>query len=267
MNKRKQIRPCMLAVAVGAMVAALSGCQSNPKHDARLDAATAQYSNLRATIADPSLASAELKEAKDALGAAQKAFDDHADTATVDHKIYLAQRKVAIAEQIYRRKVADVSLAQLKEQRGDLQLQARAAELDRAKSELQALKAQQSQRGMVMTLGDVMFDTGKYQLKSGGHRQVQKLAEFLRENPERKVRIEGFTDSVGADEYNQQLSQRRADAVKAELIAAGIEPERIATEGYGEAFPVASNDNSSGRQMNRRVEVVIASGGESIPGR
>ncbi len=266
MNKINQ-KPYLLAVAIGAVVVALSGCNSTPEHDARLDAATAQYANLRGMISDPGLASAELKEAQDALADAQKALDNDADAVVVNHKVYLAQGKVAIADQVYRRKVAEASLTQLKDQRGDLQLQARGAELDRTKAELEALKAKQSDRGLVMTLGDVMFDTGKYQLKSGGHRQVDKLAAFLQANPERQVRIEGFTDSVGADEYNQQLSERRAESVKAELVSAGIDPGRIATEGYGEAFPVASNDNSSGRQMNRRVEIVIASDGGSIPAR
>lgn len=265
MNKIKQ-KPYLLAMAIGAAVA-LTGCNSTPENNAQLDAANAQYASLRGMISDPSLASAELKEAQDALADAQKALDNDADQAVVDHKVYLAQGKVAIADQIYRRKVADASLTALKDQSDDLQLQARGAELDRTKAELEALKAKQGERGMVMTLGDVMFDTGKYQLKSGADREVTKLAEFLKANPERQVRVEGFTDSVGADEFNQQLSERRAEAVKAKLIHAGIDPSRVATQGYGEAFPVASNDDSGGRQMNRRVEVVISSDGGAIPAR
>ena len=84
-----------------------------------------------------------------------------------------------------------------------------------------------------------------------------QLAQFLNEHPERRIEIDGFTDSVGADGYNLDLSQRRADAVSAALISRGIDPSRIGTQGYGKSYPVASNSEASGRQLNRRVEVVI----------
>lgn len=262
----KHIRPYLLATAIGAVVA-MTGCSSTPQQNAQLDAATAQLSTLNAQITDPSLASAELKEAQDAVAAAQRAVDERADAAVVNHKIYVAQRKVSIADQLYRRKVAERALTQVNEQSQQLQLQARAAELDRTRAELAELKAKQSNRGMVMTLGDVMFDTGKYELKPGGDRVVDQLARFLEANPERRVRIEGFTDSVGSDEFNLRLSDMRAQSVKARLISAGIDPARIATQGYGEAFPVASNDSGSGRQLNRRVEIVISDDGGEIPAR
>ena len=102
-----------------------------------------------------------------------------------------------------------------------------------------------------------MFDTGRSELKSGGMRKIEQLAQFLTEHPDRRVQIDGFTDSVGSDAYNEQLSQRRADAVKAALVSRNIDPARIGTEGYGKAYPVASNNDSGGRQLNRRVEVVI----------
>jgi outer membrane protein OmpA-like peptidoglycan-associated protein len=126
-----------------------------------------------------------------------------------------------------------------------------------AQAELEALKATPTPRGLVLTLGDVMFDTGRSELKSGGMRKIDQLAQFLTEHPERRVQIEGFTDSVGTDAYNEELSQRRADAVKAALISRNIDPARISTEGYGKAYPVASNSDSGGRQLNRRVEIVI----------
>jgi outer membrane protein OmpA-like peptidoglycan-associated protein len=102
-----------------------------------------------------------------------------------------------------------------------------------------------------------MFDTGRSELKSGGMRKIEQLAQFLTEHPERRVQIDGFTDSVGTDAYNEELSQRRADAVKAALVSRNIDPARISTEGYGKAYPVASNSDSGGRQLNRRVEIVI----------
>jgi outer membrane protein OmpA-like peptidoglycan-associated protein len=128
---------------------------------------------------------------------------------------------------------------------------------DQLQSEVDQLKATPTQRGLVLTLGDVLFDTGKAQLNSGADRKLDQLAQFLNEHKDRRVQIDGFTDSVGSDSYNEQLSQRRADAVKAALISRGIDPSRIGTEGYGKAYPVANNTDSGGRQLNRRVEVVI----------
>lgn len=88
---------------------------------------------------------------------------------------------------------------------------------------------------------------------------MDRLVQFLTDHPERMVQIDGFTDSVGTDSYNQDLSQHRADAVRHELVSRGISSTRVATQGYGKAYPVASNSESSGRQLNRRVEVVIGS--------
>ena len=127
----------------------------------------------------------------------------------------------------------------------------------RVQAELDAMKATPTPRGMVLTLGDVLFDTGRSQLKPGGGRKIDQLAQFLTEHPGRRVQVDGFTDSVGSDAYNEELSQRRADSVKEALLEHGIDPSRIGAEGYGKAYPVASNSESGGRQLNRRVEVVI----------
>src|SRR5690606_8885153 len=95
-------------------------------------------------------------------------------------------------------------------------------------------------------------------------RSIQKVAEFLIEYPDRQIKVEGFTDNVGDDEYNRQLSQRRAEAVKQALINAGVPSNRILAEGMGEEFPVASNDSTAGRLENRRVEIIVSPGGESV---
>jgi outer membrane protein OmpA-like peptidoglycan-associated protein len=139
--------------------------------------------------------------------------------------------------------------------------QARNRELQ---AQLTDLNAKATDRGLVVTIGDVLFDTNKAQLSSGGQRSVQKLGDFLKQNPQRKALIEGFTDSVGSDETNQELSGRRADAVRTLLVGMGVGMERIATHAYGEAFPVAGNDSAAGRQMNRRVEVVLSDDKGSI---
>lgn len=130
-------------------------------------------------------------------------------------------------------------------------------------SEIAALKAIKSERGIVLTLGDILFETGQAELMPGAIRTIDQLAEFLRKHSGRNVLIEGHTDNVGNDTYNLGLSQRRADGVKTALIAKGISPDRIMTKGYGEQYPIAGNSSASGRQQNRRVEIIILDEGVS----
>jgi len=130
--------------------------------------------------------------------------------------------------------------------------------------QLKELNARKTERGMVITLGDVLFSINKSQLQSGGIRNMQKLADFLKRYPKQKVMVEGFTDSTGSDSYNQDLSERRANAVRIALIDMGTSSDRITTRGYGETFPVASNDTAVSRQLNRRVEIIISDGKGNI---
>jgi outer membrane protein OmpA-like peptidoglycan-associated protein len=124
--------------------------------------------------------------------------------------------------------------------------------------QLRDLNAKKTSRGMVITIGDVLFDTGRAEIKPGGMRNMDKLVSFLQTYPQRRAQVEGFTDSVGSDSMNQDLSARRADAVRSALVSRGIAGDRIGTQGYGESFPVAGNDSAGGRQMNRRVEIVLS---------
>jgi outer membrane protein OmpA-like peptidoglycan-associated protein len=132
------------------------------------------------------------------------------------------------------------------------------SELARLKAQIHDLKAEQTERGWVLTLrSDELFDAGGATLKPGARRATDNLAQFMSRYPEREMAIEGFTDSVGAHEANRKLSESRAAAVKTALVARGVEPSRIDARGYGPAFPVASNQTPTGRQLNRRVEIVI----------
>lgn len=149
-------------------------------------------------------------------------------------------------------------LAQQSNTQKEAELEAINAKLKQMETELNELNAKKTERGMVITLGDVLFDTNKSQLKAGGIRSLEKLAAFFNEYPERKALIEGFTDSTGDEDYNQQLSEQRANAVRTALVEMGIGAERLSTRGYGENFPVAGNDTAAGRQMNRRVEIVLS---------
>ena len=135
------------------------------------------------------------------------------------------------------------------------------AEIDQFLKDLSDLQGKMTERGIVLTMGDVLFSFGKADLSAGAVRNLDKITGFLEKHPDRNLLIEGHTDSIGSDEFNQALSQKRADAVKEALVGKGIVPDRIATKGYGKQFPVAGNDTESGRQMNRRVEVVILNEG------
>lgn len=140
-------------------------------------------------------------------------------------------------------------------QRQTQEAQARAAQLQ---AQLAELEAKKTERGMVITLGDVLFGTDLARLNPDGMRTAQKLADVLQQNPNRTVLVEGFTDSTGAAAYNQELSERRASAVQRALQEMGVARERVAMRGYGESYPVAANDTASNRQLNRRVEIVLS---------
>jgi outer membrane protein OmpA-like peptidoglycan-associated protein len=135
-----------------------------------------------------------------------------------------------------------------------LSAQQQAEELQR---QIDTLQAKVTDRGLVLTLGDVLFATAKADLSSGANGTLNKLVAFLNKYPDRTVDIQGYTDSVGSEDYNLGLSQRRADSVRSYLVGQGIGSGRLVASGKGMSSPVAGNDTSSGRQQNRRVEVII----------
>jgi len=257
-----------------------SGCAKKMPPPA-LEEARAAYQTARANPAVIQHAPLELEKAGEALNKGEQLFEEKADSVEIEHQAYLAKQHSAIALEISDRKLAEEAIQRAGEMRNKILAQARGAEADYARqqalaqkaetttaqeraakleAELAELQAVKADRGMVMTMGEVVFDVDKADLKPGGVRTVQKLASFLQEYPERNVMIEGFTDSTGAADYNQGLSERRASAVQTSLIGMGIEPARVQTRGYGEDFPVASNETAAGRQLNRRVEVIISNG-------
>jgi len=265
-----------LLITIGAALA-MSACVTTPQSDPILEGARAA---VQAAEADPyanQYAALDLQTAKGDLDSAEAAAANHRQ-ADVDQPAYLATQWARIAQARGAAKAADAKVAAGQAERDRIQLAAREREVQsanrqvqvangqrdqaneesaRLQAELEQLKATPTPRGLVLTLGDVLFNTGKSDLNPGGARKLDQLAQFLTDHPERRVEIDGFTDSVGADDYNLDLSQRRADAVKGALISRGIDASRITTQGYGKAFPVASNTDSGGRQLNRRVEVVI----------
>jgi len=173
-----------------------------------------------------------------------------------------AQAKAAEAERSTA--IDQARQAEIAQQQAAVAAAAREAEVAQQREKLNALTAElnarETERGLVLTLGNVLFDVDGHALKPGAVPTLDKLARFLNEYPDRNVLIEGFTDSTGSDAYNKNLSVLRANAVKQALLSRGIEERRIGTEGFGEARPVATNETAAGRQQNRRVEVVIPEG-------
>ena len=138
--------------------------------------------------------------------------------------------------------------------------------LNEAVTQLRSLVAeitnlQQTQRGLVISLSDILFDVGKSTLKPGSQASIQRIAVVLTQYPQHQILVEGHTDATGGDDFNLQLSRDRASSVRTALVAGGVEASRITAEGFGESRPVASNDNAAGRQQNRRVEIVIVGAG------
>ncbi|MFA9274923.1 MAG: OmpA family protein [Candidatus Aquirickettsiella gammari] len=140
-------------------------------------------------------------------------------------------------------------------QRLTQEAQAKAAKLE---AQLAELAAKKTERGIVITFGDVLFDTNQSRLSPEGMRIAQKLADVLQQNPQRMALAEGFTDSVGTNAHNQALSERRSDAVRNALQGMGISRDRISSKGYGESFPVAGNQSADERRLNRRVEIILS---------
>jgi len=170
-----------------------------------------------------------------------------------------ANRQVASMKKTADQQAAELAAANANAAAANANSATDQATIARQEQQLKDLNAKKTKRGMVITLGDVLFGTNKSELKSGGMHNVQKLADFLKEYPKHKVLIEGYTDSTGSAEYNQKLSERRANSVQAALVnKMGIDSDRISSRGYGEEFPAAGNDSSSNRQLNRRVEIIIS---------
>jgi outer membrane protein OmpA-like peptidoglycan-associated protein len=257
----------LIATSVAAVL--LAACAAAPvKPDGAADA----RSKLTQLQSDPSLAGRAPLAVKEADTAVQVAEQPQADQELGAYRVYMADRKVEIARAQAETSLAEDQRTALSANREASRLDARTREADAAhvatanseqqaaelQRQIDALQAKPTDRGLIVTLGDVLFDTGKASLKAGATSNLNKLVAFLNEYSDRTVLIEGYTDSVGSEDYNQGLSERRADSVKSYLAGQGIGSIRLSAAGKGESDPVASNDSAAGRQQNRRVEVIIS---------
>ena len=283
-----------------ATLSVLAACASAPKDSQLLAQAREAVRQAESNPNVTKFAPTELDRARKLLVNAEGAAKDKGPNDKVtSHYAYLTTQVARIAEQRAHEQVAIATVKSGETERQKILLSARESEANRALAQAQdaqaraeqaraeaqnaqaqiaqsqaenqrllgELQAAQTSRGIVLTLGDVLFDTGQSELKPGATRPIEQIASFLQENPERSVQVEGFTDSQGTNEYNQQLSQRRADAVAQAIIQRGIDAQRVRALGYGEEYPKASNSSAGSRQLNRRVEIVVSNGDAAIPAR
>ncbi|HEX6570371.1 MAG TPA: OmpA family protein [Steroidobacteraceae bacterium] len=256
-------------VAAAIVACSLAACAPTPVVPEGAIQARADLTRLQS---DAKLAPLAPEALTDAEAAVQLAEQLDAAPELAAHRVYIAQRKVqvakAVAEARYAERertalAADLDRARLEAREreiGSARMDADAARMQAAalQAEIDAMNARSTDRGLVLTLGDVLFETAKADLKAGAVADLDQLATFLSKYPERSVVIEGHTDSVGGEDYNLGLSQRRAESVRSYLTRHGVDPSRVTTQGMGESAPVASNESAGGRQQNRRVEIIVS---------
>lgn len=240
--------PSLLALSIG-----LTACANQP--NTALEQARENVTQLQNSPEALKLAPLETKDAVKMLDKADKAYREDKKEADVTQLAYLTTQRAELAKQTIALKSGEAELKNKAAERAQVRLDSREAEIKHLKDQL---NAKQTERGSLVTFGDVLFDFDKAELKPAAHNNIRKLAEFLRENPTRKVLIEGFTDSVGSAAYNVQLSERRAESVKRALVKEGVEFNRLSTMGFGKEHPIADNATPASRSMNRRVEVTIS---------
>lgn len=295
--KKNHLTPVLLT-----MMVMVSACSTTPKTTSQLEQSRHDYAVAQSNPKVANFAALEMKQATEALGVANAAAQNRDDTQKIDQFAYVAGQKIALAQEVAKQKSAEADIASAGKERDQVRLDQRTNEANQAnraaqvaqddaarsqrnmlaaqqqtqdaqahaaqlEAQLNALAAKKTERGMVITLGDVLFGTDMSQLTPMGMQTARKLADVLQQNPERTVLIEGFTDSTGSADHNLQLSQRRAIAVKTALLQMNIAAERIAMRGYGEAFPVAGNATAQDRQLNRRVEIILSDASGKIPQR
>jgi outer membrane protein OmpA-like peptidoglycan-associated protein len=271
----------VLSVAIAAI---LSACSAAPSRNESLETARTLVPEVEKS-SRAGVAAADIANARSSLDAANRLTESKAKPSQVKYeaenavlsaqianeKILTVQANEEIANGTAQRQTVLIQARERESQRSadqasearrqadasELRADASALRAESLEAELADLKLRKTERGLVLTLGDVLFDTGQATLKSGANGTLDRLAAALRDKSGRKVTIEGHTDNVGSDASNQGLSERRAQAVQLGLTERGVARSQITTIGKGENFPIASNDSVDGRQSNRRVELIF----------
>jgi len=257
-----------MALIAAAVTLALSACATTPPSNPMLEQARAAVTSAQSNPQVTGESKADLTTAQAALAQGDALLKAGKPVEDVNHEAYIAERFAMSAQKGADLETSRKSIADANNRRNAVLLTAREDEAARANQVAQTksqelavalanLQASKTDQGLVVTLGDVLFASGRADLKSGSRQTLDKLTTFLQAYPKRNVQIDGFTDNVGGDDYNQSLSEHRAASVRDALTDMGIANDRILTRGHGKSSPVGDNDTASGRQQNRRVEVLI----------
>lgn len=290
-----------------ATLTLLGACSTTPTSTSLLEATRSEYLQAQNSPQVNQYAVVELAQARVAMEQTNDAANRRDNPDKVDNLAYQTRQKIALAQEVTKKKQAEADVALAAKERDSIRLEqrtneanqananaqqaqeataqaqratdnarAKTAEAQRAADDARAktaeaqarsavleaqladLAAKKTERGIIITLGDVLFGTNKSELTADGMRSAQKLADVLKQNPLRSVLVEGFTDSTGSAAYNQELSARRASTVRDALLQMGIAASRIEVRGYGESYSAAANDTAANRQLNRRVEIVLS---------
>lgn len=268
-------RQMLLGAAVASLLAA---CSTTPQRNDTLETARQLVSEVEASDR-AGVAANEISNARQSLDAANKLEGSKSKRGQMEYEAQNATMSAQIASEKIATAIAREELEKGTEQRQAVLIEAREREAlrsnaaaarsqemsdtskqraDSLESELADLKAKKTERGVVLVLGDVLFDTAESTLKTGAYATLDRLATALRDRPNRSVVIEGHTDNVGSEDNNHMLSERRARAVQAALQQRGVSGEQISVIGRGESSPIDSNESASGRQQNRRVELIFS---------
>lgn len=268
-----------------AVIALLSACNTTPDRNETLEAARTIVPQVE-TSNRAGLAATDISNARKSLDSANRLADARGKVGDIEYEAQNAVTSAQIAQEKILTAQAQEAIQKGTAQRQAVLLESREREVvrsaqsasdarqvatdatqlanasalraDSLESELADLKAKRTERGLVLTLGDVLFDTGGSTLKAGAYSTIDRLAMALKDKPGRSVLIEGHTDNVGSDAANHGLSVRRAESVQNALMQRGVATNQLQVMGHGEGTPIASNDDVSGRQQNRRVEMIFA---------
>jgi outer membrane protein OmpA-like peptidoglycan-associated protein len=269
-----------------ALLLALGACSTAPRRNAAMDEARGLHQRAQSNPEVSRYAAEEMARADVALASAERAWSARKPVSEVNHLAYMAGRHVSIAEATASSRTSQAAVDGAAAERDQLRLSLRTREADSARrqadrsrmdagdarrdaatarseidsleAELASLNARRTAEGLVVTLGDVLFDTARFTVRPEGNANLRQIADVLRSHPGYRAVIEGHTDNVGSASSNYLLSERRANAVMQALTSFGAPAAQLATRARGQEFPSASNETASGRQMNRRVEVIFS---------
>jgi outer membrane protein OmpA-like peptidoglycan-associated protein len=285
-------RPISVIALIG-ILSVIYGCSSVPPRNSIVESARKDFLAIAQEPYIQRYAPVAYANAKQSMDETERAWRKDATEEELQHLAYLTRKRVAIAREIAGLNRAEEQIQQAGSQRKDILLQARQGEIesirqraesaeqeaeyarmdaeqsrdeagrmqlqtDQLSQELSELEARQTERGLAITLNNILFGTNKTELMPDADETLDKIAGALQQYEGHNLMIEGFTDSTGAADYNETLSQQRAEAVKDALVERGINPERIDARGYGEQYPIAPNNTDTGRQLNRRVEIIVS---------